>query len=132
MGGEMEAKKILIVDDDQDLLDALRMRFGAVGYEVKTAENADQACQTVCSWCPDLVLLDIGMPGGDGHSVAQRVHGTPGSQDLPIIFLTARTARIDKEMAEKEGVDRYLTKPFDSRELMSAVEAVLAELPVCH
>ena len=74
---------------------------------------------------PDLVVLDIGMPGGDGHTVAQRLKGDPVTMFLPIIFLTARTNEIDFERARQTGVEKYLTKPFQVDELLLAVDELI-------
>jgi DNA-binding response OmpR family regulator len=124
-GRVMSRARILVVDDDPELLEALRLRLRSGGYEVHTAGDGVQATRLARRERPDLVVLDIGMPGGDGHTVAQRLKGDPVTMFLPIIFLTARTNEIDFERARQNGVEKYLTKPFQVDELLLAVDELI-------
>ncbi len=76
---------------------------------------------------PDMIILDIGMPGGDGHTVAQRLRENPTTLDIPIIFLTARVTQTDMDKATAEGAVGYMLKPFNSERLLALVERVLSE-----
>ena len=121
----MSRARILLVDDDPELLEAVRIRLRANGYEVRTASDGVQATRLARLDHPDLVVLDIGMPGGDGHTVASRLKADPATMFLPIIFLTARTGEADFERARRTGVDKYLVKPFQVNELVLAVDELV-------
>ncbi|MEZ4416935.1 MAG: response regulator [Gemmatimonadota bacterium] len=110
--------KVLIVDDEHDVLRALKMRFEANGYQVCFASDGVQATAIARRERPDLIVLDIGMPGGDGFVVAERLRATATTQMIPIIMLTARTGISDAQRAMELQVDRYLTKPFNPEELL--------------
>lgn len=124
----MDRSRILLVDDDPDLLEAVRIRLHCSGFEVRTASDGAQATRLAKSDRPDLVVLDIGMPGGDGHTVASRLKSDPDTAFLPIIFLTARTTEADFERARQNHVDKYLVKPFQVDELVLAVEELLERM----
>ncbi len=121
----MSNSKILIVDDEADIIKGLTLRLRAKGYETISAMDGNQATTLAIGEKPDLIILDIGLPAGDGHVVAQRVRNHKDTMHTPIIFLTARTADEDKMKAFKEGVDKYLTKPYQSDVLLAAVEESL-------
>ncbi len=111
--------KVLIVDDEIDVVRALKMRFTANGYEVVVASDGVQATAMALKERPDLIILDIGMPGGDGFVVAERLKASSVTALIPIVILSARQAIADTQRAQDLKVDRYLTKPFDPVELMS-------------
>ena len=119
--------KILIVDDEQDVIKALYMRLKSVGYEVISATDGLMATQLALKEQPDLILLDIGMPVGDGHTVAQRLRDNVKTTQIPIIFLTARANQEDMKKATDVGAAGYLLKPFKSERLLALVERVLSE-----
>lgn len=101
-------KKILIVDDEQDITEMLRSFFQSRGYEAITADSASQALRQV-ETCPDLILLDINMPGEDGFSLCGKIRDFI---NCPILFLTARVEDADKVKAFLAGGDDYIVKPF--------------------
>ncbi len=117
----MAKGKVLVVDDEPDIIRALTMRLRAAKYDVMEATDGATATMTAVKWLPDLVILDIGMPAGDGHTVAKRLRENVTTVGIPIIFLTARTDESDYSQAAEVGVNKYITKPFDSSELMAAV-----------
>ena len=117
--------KILVVDDEHDIVRALMMRLRAAGYEVVTANTGEVAVRMAEMTAPDLLILDIGMPDGDGHLVARRLQESARTSQTPIIFLTARTDEKDRLQASQAGVCRYLTKPFKPAELLSTVSRAL-------
>lgn len=119
--------KVLIVDDELDVVRALKMRFAANGYDVVAASDGVQATSTALRERPDLIVLDIGMPGGDGFVVAERLKASSVTALIPIIILTARQAMADTRRARELGVDRYLTKPFDPAELMSVAASLTGQ-----
>ncbi len=121
----MSKAKILLADDDQDILEAIYLRLNASGYEVLTASDGVEATRIAKNENPDLVLLDINMPGGNGHVVAERIKSDPSTVSTPIIFLTARATPDDFNSAKKSGVEKYITKPFAPEELLLAIEELL-------
>ncbi len=125
----MQKNKILVVDDEPEIVKSLCLRLRASGYDVVSASDGFSATQVAVREMPDLVLLDIGMPAGDGHVVANRLRENARTAHIPIIFLTARTAIEDVQQAKKEGVDKYVTKPFQPEALLRAIRDLLDGVP---
>lgn len=121
----MSKAKVLVVDDELDVVKTVSMRLKTLGYDVITAMDGLEATSKAMQEGPDVIILDIGMPAGDGHIVAERLKSSAKTCLVPIIFLTARTSVEDQQKAFKEGVEKYITKPFDPQELILAIEAVL-------
>ena len=121
----MSKTKILVVDDEVEIARAVTMRLRAAGYEVITAHDGLMATQLAIHQSPDLVIMDIGMPCGDGHKIAQRLLNNPETMSTPVIYLTARTAEIDRQKAASNRVAGYVTKPFKADELLNAVTRAL-------
>ncbi len=121
--------RILIADDDRALLTAITARMRAAGFEVRVAEDCYQAVQVANRWQPDVVVLDVRMPAGDGFSVQDRIASIRSGRmrRTPIIFLTGeRSARIEA-MASSGKAFAVLHKPCRSEELIDTVEAALRE-----
>jgi two-component system, OmpR family, response regulator len=114
--------KVLIVDDDKNLLDVLKYNLTNDGLTVVTAEDGIQALETARQERPDLILLDIMLPGLDGFEVCRILRK---EMAVPILMLTAKTEEIDKVVGLELGADDYMTKPFSVRELMARVRATL-------
>lgn len=123
----MDAKKIMIIDDDRDQQAGLSIRLGASGYKVVAASDAVQALAIARKERPDLILLDIGLPGGDGHLVVQRLRSTNQTSLLPIIVLSAMDLSTHRDRMLKAGVAAYFQKPADNAELMAAIRKALGE-----
>jgi DNA-binding response OmpR family regulator len=120
----MSKGKILVVDDEPEIVKTVSMRLKADGYQVVTAYDGMQATSVALREDPDVIILDIGMPAGDGHLVAKRLRES-AQRAIPIIFLTAHTSKSDYEKAFDEGVAKYITKPFRPEELLAAVEELI-------
>ncbi len=118
-----EPKKILVVDDEQQLALAVKIRLQSHGYQVVTANNGQAALEIAAAEKPDLVLLDVLMPVMDGYSCLREMNTRFGRGKLPIIILTARDRM--KDLFELEGVEDYVIKPFDHEDLLVRVERVL-------
>lgn len=116
-------KRILIVDDEPDLCEILRINLEAEGYETEVAHSATEALRKGVEKC-DLAVLDVMMPGISGFEMAERMRTT--GIDVPIIFLTAKDREDDKLQGFALGADDYVSKPFSVRELMARVKAVLS------
>ena len=118
-------EKILIVEDDPTLLDTLSYTFENEGYEVETAEDGHEAVELARSSDPDLIILDIMLPGIDGREVTRILRQ---EMTTPILMLTARDDEIDRVLGLEIGADDYITKPFSMRELVSRVKAHLRRI----
>ena len=121
----MANRKVLVVDDEPEIVSVITKLFRSKGYEVATAGNGVQAIQVAIKERPDLLILDISMPEGDGHYVAKQMSKLPETCSIPIIFLTAHSSRRDFQLAYDEGVSRYFTKPFKHDELLLAAEQLV-------
>ena len=118
--------KILVVDDEPDLLRMLEVAFGQRGHSVLTASTGTEALVTAEGERPDLILLDVIMEGMDGWEVLKLLKLDPDTHDIPVVMLSARVEARDKIRGLQEGAVDYVTKPFSVRELVSTVESVLA------
>jgi two-component system, OmpR family, response regulator VicR len=115
-------ERILVVDDSKLVTDIVKMRLEMYGYEVMLAHNGEQALQLVADERPDLMVLDVQMPGIDGYEVCRRLRDNPALDDLRIIMLTSSD---DKRAAFEAGVDDYLNKDIDLLNLPNRVKLVL-------
>jgi len=115
-------KKILVVDDEKPIADILEFNLKKEGYEVHCAYDGETAMQMVEDIQPDMILLDIMLPGRDGIEVCREVRK---KYEMPIIMLTAKDSEIDKVLGLELGADDYVTKPFSTRELLARVKANL-------
>jgi DNA-binding response OmpR family regulator len=131
----MEQKRVLIVDDEQDLCEILQFNLIAAGYEADVAYSAEEALDRLSSIHPqashpfDLLLLDVMMPRLSGFELAERLKADEQTAQLPIIFLTAKDTEEDTLQGFSLGADDYVTKPFSVREVMARVKAVLGRKP---
>ena len=116
------AKKIVVVDDEKPIADILEFNLQKEGYEVFCAYDGNDALELILDIVPDLVLLDIMLPGIDGMEVCREVRK---KHDMPIIMLTAKDSEIDKVLGLELGADDYVTKPFSTRELIARVKVNL-------
>jgi two-component system KDP operon response regulator KdpE len=119
---DVEGKKILIVDDDHDMCKVVEEIFNASGARVYTAHNGEKGLRALYLHRPDLVLLDIIMPGMDGNETLQRIRQL---SDVPVIMLTALDSQKEIERSLYGGADDYVTKPFKNRELLARATAAL-------
>ena len=121
----METETILIVDDDLDILELLKMNLEPEGYNVQTAKDGESAIRSACANPPDLILLDVMMPQKSGFEVIEELKNIEDTKNVPVILVTARGQTEDKVLGLDTGADDYITKPFDLREVNARVEAVL-------
>ncbi len=119
----------LVVDDDPDVCDLVSFKLEQSGYEVRRATSAAEAVDEVAAARPDIVLLDIMMPGRSGLDVLAQWRAEPGTADLPVIMLTARAQDYDINHGLELGADDYIVKPFSPRDLVRRVDAVLGRAP---
>jgi len=123
----MKGKKILIVDDDKDVLLGLNVRLRASGYTVASATDAIQAISVAQQEKPDAIILDIGLPGGDGFVVMERLRSLIPLAHIPIIILSGKDPIINREKAINAGAQAFLQKPVDSVVLLQVIRKALGE-----
>lgn len=119
------AKKILIVDDEPDIIEILRFRLEKKGYRVVAAFDGEEALDQVEKEQPDLIVLDLMMPKMDGAEVCRRLKRNPAYQEIPIIMLTAKARDVDKMEGISLGADDYIVKPYDAQVLFKSMEEIL-------
>jgi DNA-binding response OmpR family regulator len=117
---------VLVVDDDPDVCDLVTYKLEQSGFDVRRASDGDGALREVAKQIPDLVLLDIMMPGISGLEVLQRWRGNAATAAMPVIMLTAKAQENDVERGFELGADDYVVKPFSPRELARRVTAVMS------
>lgn len=117
--------KILIVDDDPHILDVVAFTLEKAGHSVIRASDGDHALLHVRSSRPDLMVLDVGLPGQSGLDICRTIKSDPLIAEMPILFLSARDEEIDRVLGLEMGADDYVVKPFSPRELTARVTAVL-------
>src|ERR1700760_1269942 len=118
--------RVLVVEDDTDIADVLRRSLRNEGYEVRTSADGVEALDMAVGFVPDLVVLDLGLPGLDGIEVCRRLRQ---EGDVPILMLTARAETEDRVTGLDSGADDYLVKPFERKELLARIRALLRRRP---
>ena len=126
------SKRLLVVDDEPNLLRAVAACLKAENYEVSTARSGHEALLQLAESVPDLVISDIRMPGMDGYKLAKQLRGSPRTALVPIVFLTAKDETADRIEGFRAGIDAYLTKPFEPGELIAVVSAILQRVERTH
>jgi DNA-binding response OmpR family regulator len=124
--GERMAKKVLIVDDELNIVTALEFLLQKSGYEVMAAQNGDEALERVESFAPDLVLLDVMIPRISGYEVCRRMRERPDWKHIKIVMLSAKGREAEVSKGVSLGADLYVTKPFSNRELVGKIGELLA------
>ena len=116
---------ILVVEDEQDILDLVEYNLHQAGYGVETALTGQNALDRINRNRPDMIILDLMLPGIDGKEICRRVRQDENTRDIPVIMLTARAEEVDRIVGFELGADDYLTKPFSPRELVLRVNAIM-------
>lgn len=119
-------RSVLVAEDERNIVESLRFLMKRAGYEVRVAHDGRQALQMIEAGArPDLLLLDVMMPGCDGFEVARAVRENPALDTMRIVMLTAKGRDIDRRKGLDLGVDDYILKPFSTREVVARVKALL-------
>jgi two-component system alkaline phosphatase synthesis response regulator PhoP len=121
----MAKKSILVVDDEEDILELLRFNLSREGYQVSCSPAGEDALSRIRSHIPDLIVLDLMLPGVDGLEVTRHLKGDSKTKDIPIVMLTAKGEEADIVTGLELGADDYITKPFSPRILVARVRAAL-------
>ncbi len=120
-------KRILIVDDEKDLVELLQLRIEAEGFEVDVAYDGEEALSKAKADIPDLIVLDIMMPKVNGFEVCRTLKKNPATQSVKIIMVTAKTREEDRFWGLEAGADEYITKPFDFVHLLGKIKKSVGE-----
>lgn len=127
MKTELFGKKILVVEDETDTRILLVKHLKKAGYAPIEAATGEEGLEQYRAWNPDLVLLDLILPGVDGWQILKKMKAGMKSRQVPVVVLTARDTDVDKLTGYKFGADFYLTKPWDMKNLLAVIERVLLE-----
>ncbi len=119
------SRRILIVDDEPNIVTSLEFLMRESSYEVRVARDGDEALRRAASFLPDLILLDVMMPQRSGFEVCQKIRENAALRDVKIVMLTARGRELEKNIGLDSGANAYVTKPFSTKELMSTVRGLL-------
>jgi two-component system alkaline phosphatase synthesis response regulator PhoP len=122
----MNSKKILIIDDESDLVETIRFPLETEGFHVLVSYNGEDGLNQARKENPDLILLDLMLPKLDGYKVCRLLKFDERYKHIPIFMLTAKTQEKDKILGKETGADEYLTKPFDLDELIAKIKAYLS------
>src|SRR5690606_35975519 len=123
------AKSVLVVDDEPNIVLSLEFLMQQAGFDVRVARDGEQALAAMREKTPDLVLLDVMIPRGDGYGVCKAVRANPAWRDVRIIMLTAKGRDPEREKGLALGADDYITKPFSTREVVARVKELLGVAP---
>lgn len=126
------SKRLLVVDDEPNLLRAVAACLKAEDYEVSTARSGREALLQLAEAVPDLIVSDIRMPGMDGYKLARQLRGSPRTALVPIVFLSAKDETADRVEGFRAGIDAYITKPFEPDELIAIVNGILNRVERTH
>jgi len=118
--------KILIIDDNADLLALLRLHFKEAGFTVRTTDNGADALKKVRSFSPDLIILDLVLPQMDGFAICETLKRNRATASIPVIVLTGLSSQLSRFAGLESGADEYMTKPFKLDEILTKVNILLA------
>jgi len=121
----MKKGRVLLVDDEPHILTALEFLVETAGYQVRKAREGKEALRLAKDFLPDIIVLDVMMPGMDGFEVAKHIRQMPELEDARIVFLTAKGTMQDRAQGYSSGGEVYLTKPFDNDQLLTIINEVL-------
>jgi DNA-binding response OmpR family regulator len=121
------SKKILLVDDEPDIVTSVKARLEASGYQVVVAVDGQQALESARKEMPDLIILDLMLPKIDGYKVCRLLKFDDKYKHIPIFMFTARAQEIDRKMGEEVGADAYILKPFELKSLVEKIKETLKE-----
>jgi DNA-binding response OmpR family regulator len=118
-------KHVLLIEDEPNIIEAISFILSRDGWKVDTHSNGQTALEAVRLKRPDLIILDVMLPGMSGYDILRGLRGEAATAELPVLMLTARGQTKDREMAEQIGANRFMTKPFSNAEVLEAVRALV-------
>lgn len=119
MGG-----RVLLIEDEPNIIEAIRFILSRDGWAVDTHADGQTALDAVARRRPDIIILDVMLPNRSGYDILADLRADPETSDLPVLMLTARGQKKDRELAERVGASRFMTKPFSNAEVLDAVRAL--------
>ncbi len=130
VGTMSKHERIVVIEDEADILELLHYNLSREGYRVTASQDGEEGLRAIRDQAPDLVLLDLMLPGIDGLEICRRIKADPATSSTPIMMVTAKGEETDVVLGLQMGADDYVTKPFSPRELMARVKAVLRRGPL--
>lgn len=118
------SKQVLLIEDEPNIIEAISFILSRDGWSVKTHSNGTDALDVVRDRKPDVLILDVMLPGKSGYDILRELRSDPEGAHLPVLMLTARGQSKDRELAERAGVSRFMTKPFSNAEMLEAVRSL--------
>lgn len=119
------SKRVLIIEDEPNIIEAISFILSRDGWHVDSHSNGHDAVSVVQARAPDLVILDVMLPGRSGYEILTDLRAQPETRDLPVLMLTARGQARDRELAERAGASRFMTKPFSNADVIEALNALV-------
>ncbi len=119
-------KQVLVIEDEPNIIEAISYILSRDGWEVKTHSNGHDAVETARARAPDLIVLDVMLPGKSGFDILHEIRGDAALGHTPVLMLTARGQKKDRDMAERAGASSYMTKPFSNAEFLDMVRDLVA------
>lgn len=119
-------KRVLLIEDEPNIIEAIRFVLSRDGYSVDTHSDGVSAVQAVQARAPDMIILDVMLPNRSGYDILRELRSDQATVNLPVLMLTARGQKKDREMAERFGASHFMTKPFSNSELLHSVSQLLA------
>ncbi|MEM5477226.1 response regulator [Pacificibacter sp. AS14] len=123
------SKRVLLIEDEPNIIEAIRFILSRDGWIVETHSDGSSAVSAVVRKRPDIVILDVMLPGKSGFDILRELRGLSDHVDLPILMLTARGQKKDRDMAQAVGVSAFMTKPFSNSDMLDAVNALVPSQP---
>lgn len=121
----MQDKRVLLIEDEPNIIEAIRFILSRDGWRVDTHSDGKTALEAVLARSPDLVILDVMLPNRSGYDVLNDIRADATIKDVPVLMLTARGQKKDRELAEKLGASRFMTKPFSNGEILDTVRELV-------
>ena len=122
----MSERRVLLIEDEPNIIEAIRFILSRDGWRVDTHSDGETAVEAVRSRAPDLVILDVMLPNRSGYDILNDLRNLAETAALPVLMLTARGQKKDRELAEKLGVNRFMTKPFSNADILATVRELVA------
>lgn len=120
-------KRVLLIEDEPNIIEAIRFILTRDGYAVDTHSDGSTALQAIVAKAPDMVILDVMLPNRSGFEILRELRAGAATEGLPVLMLTARGQKKDREMAERFGASQFMTKPFSNSEMLRSVSELLGQ-----
>lgn len=118
-------RHVLVIEDEPNIIEAISFILSRDGWVVATHSNGETAVEAVLKLAPDALILDVMLPGRSGYDILQDLRANETTKDLPVLMLTARGQKNDRELAERLGVNKFMTKPFSNAEVLETMRALI-------